>query len=203
MVNENTFPAPGEHVLIPWGLEEVLGEVIEVYSTGLGDKAVVRVLGTSDPEATVTVPADSLTPATGRTRGMSPRIDDMAFRNEITNALSQAVAEVGLALVNQRMPDRGIDTAIIAGQRLIAVQVKFFETNRVSTDAIAAIAGYATRARPVIVIANAGLSAGANERLEHINHRRQVVWFIRWTGQADYVQLVEAIKQARQRLSQL
>ncbi len=73
MVSDDIFPRRGERVLVPWGLEEFLGEVVEVYSTGLGDRAVVRVVGANDLGATVTVPADSLTPVAGPTRGISPR----------------------------------------------------------------------------------------------------------------------------------
>jgi hypothetical protein len=196
MVSENIFPRPGERVLVPWGLEEVLGEVIEVYSTGLGDKAVVRVLGESDADTTVTVPADILIPAAGRARGVSPRIDEMTFRDEVTGALREATDELHVALFDQELPDRGIDAVIIAGRGQVAIQIKYFAINRLPSDSIAAIAGYARSSRPVIVIANAGLTRDASSRLERINHSRQIVWFIRWTGHEDYSRLLRAINQA-------
>lgn len=196
MVSENTFPRLGERVLVPWGLEEILGEVVEVYSTGLGDKAVVRVLGEADADTTVTVPADILIPATGRARGMSPRINETTFRNEVTNALHEATYELGVALVDQGLPDRGIDAVITAGRRQAAIQIKYFRINRLPSDSIAAIAGYASPSRPVTVIANAGLTEDASKRLEHINHPRQIIWFVRWTSHEDYSRLLEAIKQA-------
>jgi hypothetical protein len=196
MVNEDIFPRPGERVLVPWGLEEVLGEVVEVYSTGLGDRAVVRVIDAGSSDTTVTVPADSLTPAAGRTHGMSPRIDRLAFVSEVNTAVMQAARELGLSPVHHEQLDRGIDAVPSSKKRQVAIQMKHFTEGRLSSDSIAALTAYASSVLPVIIIANAGLTKAAEERLRYNNRIRQTTWFVRWTSDADYVRLKSAIREA-------
>jgi len=196
MVDDDIFPRPGERVLVPWGLEEVLGEVIEVFPTGLGDRALVRIIESSDPDATVTVPADSLTPVGGLTHGMSPRIDHLTFANQVKNAISRTANEMGLSRLSQSRLDRGADAILTTGARQVAIQIKEFARGPLSSDTIAVLAGYAIPRRPVIMIANTGLTASADERLRRINRPRQMVWFVRWTGESDYGRLESAIRQA-------
>lgn len=45
-------PSVGQHLLVPWGLDEVDGEVVEVYELGGQTRVRVRVpiLGPSDEE---------------------------------------------------------------------------------------------------------------------------------------------------------
>jgi hypothetical protein len=196
MVNEDIFPRPGERVLVPWGLEEVLGEVVEVYKTGLGDRAVVRLIDVGGSDTTVTVPADSLTPAIVRTHGLSPRIDQIAFVSEVDAAVMQAARELGLSPVHHEQLDRGIDAVLSFKKRQVAIQMKHFIEGRLSSDNIAALTAYASSVLPVIIIANAGLTQAAEERLRHNNRFRQTTWFVRWTSDADYVRLKDAIREA-------
>jgi hypothetical protein len=196
MVNESTSPKPGERVLVPWGLEEVLGEVVEVYSTGLGDRAVVRVIDADDSDTTVTVPADSLTPATGRKHGAPPRIDRLAFVNQVNAAVMAAAHELGLSPVHHDRLDRGVDAVLSSKKRQVAIQMKHFVEGRVSSDSIAALTAYASSALPVIIVANVGLTKAAGERLRHNNRFRQTTWFVRWKSDTDYVLLKNAIREA-------
>jgi hypothetical protein len=196
MVNGDVFPQPGERVLVPWGLEEVLGEVVEVYTTGLGDRAVVRLIDAGDLDTTVTVPADSLTPATGRTHGLSPRIDQIAFVTEVNTAVINAARELGLSPVHHEQLDRGIDAVLSSRKRQVAIQMKHFTGARLSSDNIAALTAYASSVLPVIIIANVGLTTAAEERLRHNNRLHRATWFVRWTGDADYVRLKDAIREA-------
>ncbi len=59
------LPRLGAHVRIPWGFDEVDGEVVDAYDTGLGGRVVVRVNvsgSDEDPEyMTVTFPVDAVT----------------------------------------------------------------------------------------------------------------------------------------------
>jgi hypothetical protein len=196
MVKGEIFPRPGERVLVPWGLEEVLGEVVEIYSTGLGDRAVVHLLDSSDPDATVTVPADSLVPASGPTRGISTRLDAVGFENRVLEAIRQVARMLEVKLYERREIDRGIDAIISNKRREVAIQIKYFATNRLPSDAIATLMAYASPRRPVVVIANAGLTAAAAERLERINRSVQIVWFLRWTNESDISPLLDTIQEA-------
>ena len=60
MVSKSGQPRVGDRVLVPWGLDEVLGEIVEVYSTGLGPRVRVRMVDNPDGP-TVTLPLDSVT----------------------------------------------------------------------------------------------------------------------------------------------
>jgi hypothetical protein len=197
MVGEELFPRPGELVLVPWGLEEMPGVVIEVFATGLGERAVVRLLGENDPDATVTVPADSLTPASGISRGISSRIDTAAFESQVRAAIRRAATELHVEIDEEPSPDREADVVLNNGPREIEVQIKYFSMNRLSTDTISAVAGYASATgRPTIIVANAGLTKQAENRLRYLNSRRQSAWFIRWTGSPDYERLRSTIQEA-------
>jgi hypothetical protein len=61
------LPRIGDLVRIPWGFEEVDGEVVDAYDTGLGARVVVQVnVSGSDeyPEyMTVTLPITAVTAA--------------------------------------------------------------------------------------------------------------------------------------------
>lgn len=196
MVNEDVSPRPGERVFVPWGLEELLGEVVEVYATGLGDRAVVRVIGGPDPDMTVTVNADSLTPASGHSRGMSARVDAFAFQARIDGVIRTAVKELGLSLVHHERLDRGIDAVISSGGRQVAVQIKYSMQNRLPSDAVAVLTAYASADLPVVIVANVGLSTAASERLKHNNRIHRTIWFVRWTDDIDNIHVKDAIRQA-------
>ena len=55
------LPAVGDRVTIPWGLDEVEGEVVAAYSSGRGPYVTVEVCleGTDEP-ITVTFPAEAI-----------------------------------------------------------------------------------------------------------------------------------------------
>jgi hypothetical protein len=198
MVTGQPFPAVGDQVLVPWGLEELVGEVLEVYSSGLGDRAVVRLLGTGDPDTTVTVPADSLTPASGRSMGTSPRIDAMAFESEVRSALDSAISAISDVRLSRSdlRHDSGADVIVEAGSRRVAIQIKYVRSSRIPSDTISAVTGYATTRMPTILVSNAELTSEAFYRLEHVNRRKILVWYVRWAGISDYEALYNAICEA-------
>lgn len=196
MVNEDVSPQPGERVSVPWGLEELVGDVIEIYATGLGDRAVVRVVGGPDPDMTVTVNADSLTPVGGNTHGIPAPADVLAFHDRIDDVIKTAVEELGVALVHDERLDRGVDAVISNESRRIAIQVKYFSRNRLPSDNVAVLAAYASPELPVIIISNVDLSAAAEERLERNNRMHRTIWFVRWTSSADNIRVKDAIQQA-------
>jgi hypothetical protein len=196
VVSEQAFPASGDRVLVPWGLEEVMGEVVEVYATGLGDKAVVRLLGFSDSNATVTVPADSLIRAEGPSGGMSPRIEAMQFEHEILSAVQGIAGDIGASMIDQGHLDRGIDAVVNLGTRDVAIQVKYFGSGRVPSDTISVVAAYARTTFPLILVTNADLTRATLDRWRNINKKKKIVWFVRWSGPPSYIELRQDIQEA-------
>jgi hypothetical protein len=54
----------GDHVKVPWGLDEVEGEVVAAYDSGTGRKITVAVsIQGADDAFTVTYPASAVAPA--------------------------------------------------------------------------------------------------------------------------------------------
>jgi hypothetical protein len=192
-VVEKLFPQPGDRVLVPWGLEEVLGEVVEVYPTGLGDHAVVRLLGSGDLEATVTIPADSLRRAEGISSGMSPRLDAIAYERNVISAINHLITNTGLVLRDADPRDSGADAILTDGRGQLAIQAKFVSSGRVSSDIILVAAGYASAVRPLILVTNGDLSSGASEQLQHIRRRKIPTWYVRWNSQSDNTELFNVI----------
>jgi hypothetical protein len=59
-----TLPRVGDRVTIPWGLDEVEGQVVAAYSSGSAPHVTVevRLEGTDEP-VRVTYPAEAIHPA--------------------------------------------------------------------------------------------------------------------------------------------
>lgn len=93
MVSEYSEPSVGDRVLVPWGLEEILGEVVEIHRTGLGPRAKVRVV--EDPDGpTVTVPLDSIVVAGGPDRRVE--LANAAFAaSNYEEEVDQAIERIG------------------------------------------------------------------------------------------------------------
>jgi hypothetical protein len=187
VVDSDSFPRPGDKVLVPWGLEELVGLVVDVYSTGLGDQAVVNLADTGDPPSTVTVPADSLRRAGGISPGMSPRIDAMAYEHGVIAAIRRIAARLSLQVATSGGWDSGVDAVLLpqSNSQRVAVQVKFFGSGRVSSDVVAVLVGYAGSVGPMILIANGDLTSAASEHLRHSRRRKLPAWFVRWNGPDD------------------
>ena len=196
MVTERPFPSPGDRVLVPWGLEEVLGEVIEVYPTGLGDRAIVRLIESSDPDATVTVPADTLSRVDGFPSGISPRLDSIAFEISVVSALQDITGELSLHLGRRSQPDQEFDAIITDRITEIAVQIKYLVSRKVSSDTVSALAGYTRHGRTVVLVTNAELTPTAYEHLRRLNINKQLAWFVIFNGPSDYPLLRAAIEDA-------
>lgn len=196
MVTEQSFPSPGDRVLVPWGLTEELGEVVEVYLTGLGERAVVRMLNFPDPENTVTVPADTLIRAEGPTTDFAPRIETAAFERHALSELKHVAREAGATIREESHLDRGVDAFLDDGLHQVIVQVKYFPSGRVSSDTISTLGGYTHHRRPVILVTNADLTKAALDNLRRLNKLNRLAWFVRWTGPDDKEALRRAVRGA-------
>jgi hypothetical protein len=198
LVANGTFPQPGDRVLVLWGLEELLGEVVDVYSTGLGDQAVVSLVDTGDPPSTVTVPADSLRRAGGISPGMSARLDAIAYENKVIAAVRRIVSELDIQIATDRGSDSGVDAVLLPTNSTarVAVQCKFFSSGRVSSDMVAVLVGYAGSVGPMILVTNGDLTSAAAEHWRHSRRRQLPAWYVRWNGPNDDAELASAIGEA-------
>jgi hypothetical protein len=197
LVTGDIFPTPGDHVLVPWGLEEVLGEVVEIYSTGLGDRAVVRVLDSGDPDATVTVPADSLRRIGGISSGISARMDAVAYEGNVISAIQRVIRELGLNIRKADRSDGWADAILTDGRgRQVAVQAKFFSSGRVPSDTISVVAGYASSVGPIILVTNGDPTSAASKHLSQLRRRKIPAWHARWNNTSDDIELGSVIRSA-------
>lgn len=167
MVNENQVAAVGDRVLVPWGLDEIEGEIVEVYITGLGPRARVRL--DDEDGSTVTVPLDSLLLHRPRTRTAS----GLEYERQVGSALRRASTELNLSGSDLSSIDTGADLEFALGKRRLLVQVKNYAgAGRVSTDAILTVAGLADNHTAVLLVADVPLAPTARQRLEQLARGR-------------------------------
>ena len=179
MVSEFRQPAIGDHVLVPWGMDEVEGEVIEIYHTGLGPRARVQL--TDDPHGSVvTVPLDSLLPQEKRPSIRSP-IDGRRYEQLVAEAVRRAVAETHLHSTVTKPRDWGADLELRYGKRRVLVQVKFFTGDAyVSTDSVVTAAGLSDNWTSVLLVANVPLARSAAKRLDELRKHGTRMGFVKW-----------------------
>lgn len=201
MVSAYNEPAVGDRVLIPWGLEEVLGEVVEVYRTGLGPRAKIRVV--DDPDGpTVTVPLDSVT-AEGEPGGRVEAATAAAAAANYEAHLDAALERVLMDL-KRRRPDLNArriydlnihpaaDFEVRFGKRRLLIEARYSATQkRVTTDTVLTYAGLAESFTGVLLVANTPLASTAEHRLEQLWGHRTFISFARWRSPADDRQLRE------------
>jgi Restriction endonuclease len=169
--------------------------VVDVYSTGLGDQAVVSLADTGDPPSTVTVPADSLRRAGGISPGVSARLDAMAYENQVISAVRRVGSELDIQVATDRGWDNGVDAVLLSttSAARVAMQVKFFSSGRVSSDVVAVLVGYAGSVGPMILVTNGDLTSAAAEHLRQSRRRKLSAWYVRWNGPDDDAELASAI----------
>jgi hypothetical protein len=180
---------------VPWGLDEVLGELVGIYETGLGPRAVVRLLSHDDPEATVTVPADALRePGRASSR---PSLDDArTFERHLLRALHR-IANALHAEFSESAPDSRFDAILRRRSLRVVVEAKFFpEDVLVGSDTISGLAGYAGTSRRVLLVTNQLLTEAAHKRLRELQRRRTQIWHSRWRGPQDDKELIATISSA-------
>lgn len=142
MVSEQDEPGVGDQVLVPWGFDEVEGEIVEVYSTGLGPRATVRLVGELDGP-TVVVPLDSLVARTAhRDEPGGAAASAREYEGLVDSALRRAAVEFNLVGPRPGAPDTGVDFELSLGKRRLLVEVKHYGgSGRVSTDTVLTITG--------------------------------------------------------------
>lgn len=183
MVNGHWEPVVGDRVLVPWGLDEVEGEVVEVYGTGLGPRVKVRLADDAEG-ATVTLPLDSLSRVTER-RDSATAPGGMDYERLVGAALRLAATELNLR-VESTPSDVPADLQFSLGKRRVLVEVKHFAgRGSVSTDTVLTVAGLADRRTAVLLVADVPLAASAKQRLEQLWRGESRVWFVQWRGSAD------------------
>jgi hypothetical protein len=184
----------GDSVLVPWGLDEVEGEVVEVYSTGLGPRATVRLV--SDPDGpTVVLPLDSLVPklSSGRQSHRAP-IGGSEYERRIRSALGRVALELNLENPRPHGSDSGADFELTLDGRRLLVQAKHYgENGRVSTDTVLTVTGLASTDTAVLLVANVPLALSARQRLQQLSHGRTRVGFAQWRTSLDDDELHAAL----------
>lgn len=205
MVRRYEEPSVGDRVIVPWGLEEVLGEVVEVYSTGFGDRAKVRVV--DDPDGpTVSVPIDSLITASESESKVAAAVvaaNAAAYEEQVESALGRCIATLRKRNPNlEARPyyDFGVDHATDFewrfGKRRLLIEAKYSESRRhVSTDTILTFAGLTDPFKGVLLVANANLAPPAAQRIEQLWHHRTYVRFALWRDSKDDARLRDAVQQ--------
>ena len=190
MVSEYSEPSVGDRVLVPWGLEEILGEVVEIHRTGLGPRAKVRVV--EDPDGpTVTVPLDSIVVAGGPDRRVELANAAFAASNyeeEVDQAIERIVSMLNGRLPNlaaRRFYDFSVDPAadfeVRFGKRRLLIEAKYYAAQgRVTTDTVLTYAGLADRLTGVLLVANGLLAPPAEQRVQQLWSHRTYVSFARW-----------------------
>jgi hypothetical protein len=198
VVTNEIFPQPGDNVLVPFGIEELLGVVVDVYSTGLGPQAVVNLADTGDPPSTVTVPADSLRPAVDIAADVSARLSAQSYERLVISSVQQIGTKLNIEVLVSPRWDEGVDAILRRPNKKVrvAVQVKFFGAGKVSSDVAAVLVGYAGSVGPMILVTNGELTAAAAEHLRHSRRRKLPAWYVRWLGPRDDDELISAIRMA-------
>jgi len=193
VVSEQDEPGIGDRVLVPWGLDEVEGEIVEVYSTGLGPRATVRLVGEPDGP-TVVVPLDSLVAVTAhREEPRAAAASAREYERLVGAALRRAAAEFNLVGPHSGVPDTGVDFELSLGKRHLLVEVKHYRgTARVSTDTVLTITGLAKGDAAVLLVANVPLAPSALRRLKQLAQGRTRVGFAQWRGTEDDRELRDA-----------
>lgn len=187
--------AVGDRVLVPWGFDEIVGEVIQMYPTGLGDRAVVRLAGDDETSGeTVTVPADSLVlaAAADHPEQVDPRRYQAAIRNTLMTWLSSAMVHEQLTHGQDQ-----VDFAVDVNGKLVLVEAKSKSTSRrVTSDDILAASGLARHGTPIVLVSNGELTRDAASRLRDLLVHQLPVYFVQWRGSEDDTALKTALMKA-------
>ncbi|GAA4293005.1 hypothetical protein [Mycobacterium paraffinicum] len=203
MVNQHGEPGVGDRVMVSWGLEEAYGEIVEVYSTGLGPRAQVRLL--DDPEGpTVVLPLDSLTPASLREDidEIETAAASQAYERSVDSALDRIIPTLSRLhpeIRVRRFYDLNFDSAadfeLRFDKRRVLIDAKHYRRPEilVSTDMVLTVAGLTDASTGALLVSNSRLAPTAFQRLEQLWDSRMRVWFAQWRTQRDDKQLRAAL----------
>lgn len=206
MVSKPSQFRVGDRVLVPWGLDDVLGEIVEVYVTGLGPRVRVRMV--DDPDGpTITLPLDSVT-AEG-TREEVDRAaafaDSREYEERIEAALDRCIQILNVRHPRLKVrrnhnprPDSPTDFELLFGKRRLLVEAKHYAAHQgVSTDTILTYAGLAEFSTGVLLVANVRLTSPAAQRLEQLWAHGRHLRFALWRSDSDDGQLRKALDMFR------
>ncbi|QMU70261.1 hypothetical protein [Streptacidiphilus sp. P02-A3a] len=192
-------PEVGQEVLVPWGLDYLLGTVLRVYSTGRGPKVVVQVdvpgvSGDEVEDVTVTLPADAVQSKDQEAAHAAPGewVHARSYERELMAQLLRMAdrLERGLGTpvsVHEAAGYGGLDLVIRSGQdRMIGCEAKYESGRRqISLEVINKLIEQADRRIvPIVLITNVRLSARAAEVLQQVDTNRMFHWIL-WRGERD------------------
>jgi hypothetical protein len=201
MVNPQQEPTVGDRVWVPWGLEDIEGEILDVYPSGLGVRARVRLVE-HEEESIVTVPLDTLvkldTLPTGRERhGSEYERRGNEYEQIVHEALAEALASLDPLAEMFDPRDRGVDAVLRSKNRTLYVQMKSYPPGRkVSSDAVSAAAGLVDRRASALLITNEPLTKEASRRLDILHRNRKPIWHVLWRGPEDNKRLALVTRRA-------
>ena len=183
---------------MPWGMEDIEGEIIDVYVSGLGPRARVRLVQHQD-ESIVTVPLDTLVRVGASSAG--GRVQKAhEYEQMVRAALSETLDALDPSSKIIEPPDKGVDAAFQSKNRTLFVQVKSYAPgHKVSSDAVAAAAGLVDRRSSALLVTNVPLTIEARRRLEHLHHNRKSIWHVLWRGPDDNTHLATQTRHALSR----
>jgi len=189
-----TTVTAGQVVSVPWGLDLLEGNVLRVYDTGAGPRAVVsvRIPGTDVGEGedvTLTLPADSLEPMEASPNRSQPGswVTARAYERSVAEAIQRATEKLGeITEVSEATTDTGIDLVIHSGESIIVAEVKYVSPRlRISAKEIDRALSLAdSTSAPFLLVTNASLAPSAVNRW-HDGSVPDKFYCIKWRGPED------------------
>src|ERR1700733_7921820 len=183
----------GQSVSVPWGLDELEGTIVRIYSTGLGKRVVVAVrvpgTGDEDDEATLTLPIESVEPrdTAARAPAVGAWVAAAAYERAVSDALHRVASELGReAEISEADPDQGIDLVLHSGQSVVFAQLKYLSSrSRLGPEAIDRALAFASQTdAPFMLVSNVNLALSARNRFRESEVPRKFS-LVKWRGAED------------------
>lgn len=176
---------PGDKVIVPWGLDEVAGEVVSSYPTGFGQRLVVRIEipgSTVAEDTSITLPASAVSHAlSNETPAASGSwAPSLHYERSVFNALIRVSPAVPRLSRSEWREVRGGPVDFVArldmAHRLL-VEVKYRTDRQISEDVIMSLAkaglSYDEDAR-MLLVTNTSLSPQARAVLAKLGSAARI-----------------------------
>lgn len=200
---------PGDRVAVPWGLDVLEGTVVSGHGEGPDRQVVVNVdLPDTEGESSsqlVTYPAKELEAAARVANERRPGAWLRAYRYEqaLRRALEHLVqSEAGLNISPQGRgepvtADSGADFILDDGNHLVIIEAKAPVSGQVTQQAINQLLHYliVSRATAGLLVTNAALSAGAQDKLREAHQEGLDIRAIQWRSSDDDSELGRTIRE--------
>jgi hypothetical protein len=181
----------GETVMVPWGFDEQLGRVIRTYTTGLGKRVTVQLLGDDLESETVTVPADSVYRVPASPPGVETP-DPFRYERALLASL-KSISPEGQLTAGAETGDRGYDIRLDLADRTVLVEAKVRKGARgVTSDDVTAVSGL-SRHWPVLLVSNSEPTPDAQRRLRALRSHGHELRVVKWSGPEDNAKLAMAL----------